>query len=701
MPGSFLIPKSFYTFVSCNFLFMSQFTPLDFIRFFSFNLTWTKTISHSLRMASFIVILFLIPENVFSQNLPALPKVFQKKEAIADSLFTRAHSLIYSQPDSARSIIMTMREQGANHPQTTWNIRTLNMLGIIEDVQSVYDRALFYYYKAYSAAAALKDEAQLGHTCNNIGLTHWHTGNYKDALNYFFQALDHYENAGVTHTKGNIHNNIGLIYAGFNNFEKAREEYRLARENFKASDDLRGLGAVFTNKGLLHLTWEQPDSALFFIEKSTQYKEKTKDSYGKCISIESRARIYLFKGELELARKHFTESLELSQSIGYHYGTGRGYRGLALVSVAEKDYNGALSRALKAFEVAENIESEKLIYQIHETIATIHEHAGNYQKSLEHFKLASELKAESINHNRLHQIYDLVLQHANKKSLQEIEQLSQEKEIQQLELERRALELSRKNTLIVLIMAVFVMIMGALYFLYNNYKHRQHARLQQANMKNKENLSRAAIEAELHERKRISQELHDGMGQMLSVVRMNVGVLKKKNNISQAKREELFDSALQTVDQAFKELRNISQNLSPAIISEMSLSHALNTITRQVNQSGQVSLQMETIGLENIRDHITETTIYRSIQELINNALKHSQAKEISVQVLCDNNQTSIMVEDNGKGIDQDLLSLSDGKGLKNIQTRIENLNGSFFMDARKNRGAIIQIFIPLKNQLS
>lgn len=643
------------------------------------------------------ILLLLVFQNSFPMPLSEKPFTREEKEMIADSIFSQAYSLMYSRPDSAKSLILYMREHGADHPQSTWNIRTLNLLGILQDVQSVYDSALYYYYQAYSSAAALENYEHLGHTCNNIGLTHWHTGNYKDALDYFFQALDHYDKAEIARTTGNIHNNVGLIYGSLKNFELAWKQFYFAYEKFEENEDLRGIGAVLTNMGLLHLVSGEADSAKYFIEKSMEYKKKAMDDYGKCISLESMGRIYLFEEELKKARRFFKESYDLSKSIGFDYGAGRAKRGLANICIKEGKFTNALYYAEKAMDFAEKIEAEKLIYEVHETYAEIHERSGNYYQALRHSRMATHLRNESINHYRLHQVYDLELQHANKKSLREIEQLSKEKEIQRLQLERKDLEIGRKNTLILLIVVIFAFFLAGIYFLYHNYRHIQLARMQKALLANKETRSRAAIEAEMQERRRIGQELHDGLGQMLSIIRMNIGVLKKKEAMSGDKRKELFDSAVQTVDQAFKELRNISQNLAPAILSEISLEQALTVLALQINQTGQVKLHLETMGLENIPDNFTETTIYRAVQELITNAMKHSDAFNLHVQVISDEAQASIMVEDDGKGFTIDNVSLFNGSGLRNMQTRIENLNGSFFMDSRKGRGSIVQIFIPLK----
>lgn len=646
------------------------------------------------KFAIISVFVFCIFVSGISSPVHAIDKRVREAEIDKDSLFSEARSLIYSHPDSARNIIQFMRTYGADHPETIWNIRTLNLLGIIEDVQSVYDSALYYYYQAYTAAAEMENHEQLGNTSNNIGLTHWHTGNYKDALDHFFNAIDHYDQADQVNTRGNIHNNIGLIYSGLKNLEKAREHYNEAYINYSDEQNLHGVGAVLTNKGLLKLALEELDSARFFINQSIAYKRDSGDNYGLCISLESKGRIWLKQNDITRAISFFQEGLELAESMGYQHGVVRCKRGLATAYRQKGNYETALTMSRQALSLAKDIDNKKLTYQVHETFSDIHEALGNYDHALQHHKTATDLRNQSINQSRLHQVYDLEIQRATKKSLREIEQLNQEKEIQQLQLDGKDLELRRKNTMIVLIIVVFMFILTGGFFLYYSYRQLQRARLQSAHLEIKEQRARAAIEAELQERKRIGRELHDGLGQMLSVMRLNIGVLKKKDALPGKKQAELFDATIHTVDQAFHEVRNISYNLAPAIMSEMNLEQALKHLAKQVNQSNQIAVHIETLNLSNIKDNIIETTIYRAVQELINNALKHSTASQLYIQAISDNMQASVLVEDNGQGFD--IKKEHNGSGLRNMRTRIENHSGTFYMDTRKNRGTITQIFIPL-----
>jgi len=613
-----------------------------------------------------------------------------------DALYSKAHSLIYSRPDTAKELVSTMRRLGADCPESIWNIRSLNMLGIIYDVQSEYDSALYYYYRAYTAAVALNDYQEMGSSSNNIGLTHWNIGNNKDALDYFFRALDYFDKADIQHTLGNIRNNIGLLYAGLGDFERSRTNYQMAYRAFRENNDIRGLGAVLTNKGLLLLASEQPDSALYFTDRSIEYKSRVNDFYGKSISLESQGRIFLAKGIYARARESFTKSLLISQSLGYSHGIIRAQIGLAKEKIQQSKYPKALELMREALDSAKVIESDKLIYQVHEVKADIYERTHNHKEALEHFRLANHIRNESINHSQLNQVYDLELQQALKENLREIDQLSKEKEIQRLQLEGKDLEIRRKNTFLLMVVAMFALGSTVIYFFYYNYRHVQNTKLQKAIVKNKENLSRAAIEAELQERKRIGQELHDGIGQMLSVVRMNIDVLQKREDLSGNKRTELLSSAVDIVDYAFKEVRNISHNLAPAVLSEKGLGQALKTLANQINKSKQIHVRMETMDLYHVRDNVTQNTIYRAVQELVNNALKHSSASELFVQVISDAVQASIVVEDNGKGFPATELGDGNGSGLKHLCNRIENLNGNFYMDSRENRGSIFQIFIPL-----
>ncbi len=285
----------------------------------------------------------------------------------------------------------------------------------------------------------------------------------------------------------------------------------------------------------------------------------------------------------------------------------------------------------------------------------------------------------------MHQIYNL-----------EIEQMSLAREIQQLEIQRQDLLLSKKNNIIIFIIVAFILIIAGLYLVHLNYKHRRNVNLQKTIVSLTEKKSRAAVEAEIQERKRIGQELHDGLGQMLTVARLNISVLQQKAFLSEQRKNELLDAVINSVDQAFYELRDISHNLAPSVLIEKGFAGALKELVDQINQSRHLKVQLEMYGLNGELDEIIENTLYRAVQELLNNAIKHAHATTFFLQIVKGEKEITLMVEDNGKGFDMDDAFIMPGGGLYNIRSRVENINGNIFIDAMKNRGTIVTIVIFL-----
>jgi two-component system, NarL family, sensor kinase len=668
----------------------------------SFKLFRLNRMKRILKIATFLFFMLFISGKLVSEPSMISFQVSEKmnqNEIIFDSLIRLSRSVLYAHPDSASKTARFVLEKAGAQESTLWRIRALNILGIIHDVQSEYDSALYYYFKALSFAVEIEDYEQIANCSNNIGLTHWHTGNYKEALNYLFQALDSYEKAKELTPRPSIHNNIGLIYAGLNQFSRAAEYYYKAYKSSSHLNDFARMGAALTNTGLLHLNLKDYDSAHYYLDKSILIKQAIDDFYGLCISYECKARIFMEQDNYHKSIEFFQNSMMLSETVGYQFGKARTYLGFAQLYLNESKYNKALEMTIQAMAISVKINNDKLIYQSHELLAKTYKAFGDYKKAYEHFVKSVELKNESINHNNLHQIYNLEMEYAANKSLNEIQQLSKEKEIQQLQIEKQRLMLSRKNATMLFIIIALALIFLGVYLFYRNYHHRQHAKLQNTILILTEKRSRAAVEAELRERKRIGQELHDGLGQLLSVARLNLSVLKSKNSLSENKRQELISAALGSVDKTFAELRNISHNLAPSILSEKGLAGALKDIAVQINQSNQIHVNLEIFGINGAFDDLIENTIYRAVQELLNNIILHAKATVVTLQVIKGKNEITLMLEDNGKGFDpKEVSSFSEG-GLNNIRSRVENLQGTFYIDAMKGRGTIATILIPINQK--
>lgn len=203
-------------------------------------------------------------------------------------------------------------------------------------------------------------------------------------------------------------------------------------------------------------------------------------------------------------------------------------------------------------------------------------------------------------------------------------------------------------------------------------------------------VSNALIEGEEVERKRIARDLHDGLGSMLSGLKIHLK-LAEKDNVSTTEVTTLLDNSI-------KELRNISQNLMPESLLKLSLEHALRDLC-MANSNTITNVEFQYLINKSNLSKNHQIFIYRIIQELLNNALKYANASEILVS--CSQNKETffITVEDNGIGFNVSERS-NTGMGLRNIKNRVEFLNGKLEIESIINKGTSAYIELKVKNEM-
>lgn len=630
--------------------------------------------SHTLAGSGHYLIDNRSPEELDTETLPI------------DSLIKASQSMLYAQPKSAYRFARQALKKSIQQEDQEIQLKALNLLGSIHEVKSVHDSALHYFFRARAKANELEQYNHLGNSCNNIGVTYWSIGNYKDALINFFQALDYYALGQNEGSHANTLNNIGLIYADLENHNKAHQYYRDAYDVYKSQNDSIKMGAALTNIGTSYIHREQPDSALHYLEMSRVLKERTNDKYGLCISLEGLGNAWIAKSAYGKARELFLRGKQISDDIGFDYGKASAYLGLARVHLEKAENEQALESAKKAIQISDDTGSIKMEYQAHNIISEIYEQTGLHDKALDHYRQYNELKNESLDKNRLHQVYDLEMQHAAEENLREIE--------------RQELMLSRKNTILAFVSISFAAILVIIFLLYrlhlNKVRQREKEKLDAANLKLTEERTRAALEAEVAERKRLGFELHDGVGPLLSLAKLNVSALQQKKQLNPDRQLSILNNTERTINEVLKEMKQISNNMAPLILLEKGFEEAVRDLKNHLNQTGPYKVALEMIGLNGRMESYLEHALFRSIQEIINNVIKHANGSEINIQVIQGTEDLTVMVEDNGEGFNPEELKEHKGIGLKSAISRIRGLKGEFFIDSAKGRGTIVTFIIPI-----
>jgi two-component system, NarL family, sensor kinase len=239
------------------------------------------------------------------------------------------------------------------------------------------------------------------------------------------------------------------------------------------------------------------------------------------------------------------------------------------------------------------------------------------------------------------------------------------------------------------------------FFAFRYYKNRQQILKQQQEIqqqkisqleKDKQLLNiEAMLKGQEEERNRIAKDLHDGLGGLLSGVKLSFMSLKEKLPVT-SEGESGFEHSTRMIDRTITELRKVAHNLTPEILMKFGLEEALREFCGSIEASSDVKVVLQLLGKHRKLVSHAESAVYRIVQELVNNALKHAQAGSILVQLTYHDEKITLTVEDNGKGFDTTELLSKNGTGISNIQHRVNYFKGMIDIDSMPGKGTSITI---------
>ena len=208
----------------------------------------------------------------------------------------------------------------------------------------------------------------------------------------------------------------------------------------------------------------------------------------------------------------------------------------------------------------------------------------------------------------------------------------------------------------------------------------------------------AMIEGQDKERKKIAREIHDGIGPLLSAIRFNLEALQLRFNdqLDSKSRDDLIH-IINALDETNRDIRALSHNLMPPVLIDFGLVPAINNLCNKIRNSGKMEIEFIT-NLKRRIDAEYELTIYRIVQELTNNSLKHSGANRLVVQLMDHGAQLLMSVDDNGRGVDLGKKNIyAAGIGLSNVQARVNACRGNCIIESSPDKGFIVQVEIPIQ----
>jgi two-component system, NarL family, sensor kinase len=349
-----------------------------------------------------------------------------------------------------------------------------------------------------------------------------------------------------------------------------------------------------------------------------------------------------------------------------------------------KKYNEGISIVESLLKKTTFLDDKKNHYK---ALANAYNATGNWKKAYFNSEKYIALN-DSLNNTKFkNEIVALEAKFNKTENERKINQLSAQKEKAELLAKN-----NRLNTWILALISLFLLILAG--FLWKFYQNQKKLTIQKEinfnqqihSLEDQQKLavSNALLEGEEVERKRLARDLHDGLGSMLSGLKLRLSKLSNSNQPDVIAVNEQLDNSI-------KELRQIAQNMMPESLLKLGLNAALQDLCLRYSSS-LITIEFHSLGIQETISESQQIAIYRIVQELINNAIKHASASNILVSCTQNESRFFITVEDNGKGFDVKKESPTISMGLKNIKNRVEFLNGKLEIDSEPENGTAFNI---------
>lgn len=493
---------------------------------------------------------------------------------------------------------------------------------------------------------------------------------YEELLN-LADGLD--DEVRANQLRESAYSNICKVYIDQSDWDRA---LTYAERNLEVARTDEGKGIAHLNLSTAHAQLDSNDLALYHIRKADSLFAPLKNPYYRYTVDVNLAEIYHKEGdyqeELPLLDNIESLSTQYDDAQGLYFATNARGRTLGLLG----RYNEAKENLKRAEVYANQLPNKTYLRTTLQNLSEVYARSKEYKPAFEYGQRFYEL--------------DSALQFTEKrKALDEmLTRFESEKKDRELaEQNAEIIQKASENRLLLIGLSAVLVLSVAFYYL---YRSRKRAELQVALIHEQEKGLEAVFEATEEERKRIAKDLHDGVGQQLSALKR--GFEELVPDLGTVESERL--NGLKTlVDETATDTREISHRMMPRVLMELGLVPAIDDLLNKTLKHTSIQHRFEHYKLKERYDERKEIALFRILQELVNNVIKHSGANEVDIQLMEIKNKLTLTVEDNGKGLNEEN---EKGLGMTNIKNRLNILKGNVDFEPSPNAGTVARVSIPV-----
>jgi signal transduction histidine kinase len=615
-------------------------------------------------------------------------------DELSVAYFTRLKGRAYllaNQYDSARHYAEKARELSIS-------IRNDSILGLaflniasINRLQGAMDTALVYYNKALKKFRDINDTVNEADALHGLTVYYEFTGDYDKAIeaglksNYLFKKLKKTKNyIQSLNDLANIYETLDWLDTALNCYQLV---YKLSLENNMpgtANTAMNNMAVVYYNQGKI-------EESKNYLLKAIAYNDSINNENGLALQYYNIASIYFKEGDTLKTIESLERSLALATEINNTFRQMKASLKLGEHYNEIGDYEKAEKYFLSNLEITINSKYKETVKKISSQLALLYAKQEKYNESITYMRLSLAYQ-DSLFSSEKGKIIENAL--ADNKALVLQDMIMEINTGHQQELE--GLRMQKIYLLLSFLFIVFTLFGLLIYFRMRAKKNRiiSAQRIQQLEDEKKLLAAQSVIIGQENERKRIAQELHDGIGILLSSASIHVsGVETAPEGEDKA---EMIKKATALLKRAGKEVRKISQNMMPGVLSKFGLKDAIEDLFDKVVETIDIEIDKQISCTNERLPENTEIMLYRIVQELINNTLKHADASKIVFTIDRKPTEIQIFYSDNGRGFDIDEVDTNRSLGLSGIRSRVDFLKGKLTLKSVPNKGTEYKIVFPV-----
>ncbi len=569
--------------------------------------------------------------------------------------------------------------------------------------QAYNDLAISYYksgklsfalennLKSLDIRLQLNDNHLVASSYNKISIIYNDLGSHQNALKYMYLSLEIFEKNKDTLNMIRTYDNISTAYSKLKLVSESEKFIKKSDNLAQYITDLNEKTWHYCNVGYNYSQKGQFDLAIDYYEKASLFAEKSNNKPLLSTIYINFGYVYSQKKDQQKRFNYYQKAYDLNKSFGGTTDMALICNNLGAYYYDKNDF----SKAQYLFkEGLTYIDSTFYSYQLTlwKSLTEVYIKSGQKENALFAFQKVISIKDSIFNKEGVKQIMEMKTKYEMDEISNQNLLLMKENQINELELK------GTQNKISFLIFILVLIILGSfLYFNYQRFKiteerFKQQALLDQEKIKQQVLRSEAIIETENHERSRIAKDLHDGVGQILSTSHLNLIHLSELH--PEIKND--LEKVINLVNDSIKEVRLVSHELMPQSISKKGLITAIEEFLDKLKIQDKLEIEFEVYDFTDKIKPDIEVVIYRVLQEITNNIIKHAKATHINIQLSKDTEEILLIVEDNGIGFDFENAILKSGIGLKNIISRVELFHGKVNFDSKIGNGTTITVEIPI-----